>query len=148
MKKVLKIGVASLAVLLVAFAGYVYIVNRPLPQNEYDVPILDRTIELLGDENEWSRSDDRTCGEEKQGLSLYCALRQASMDVTGEFRHRAAALQEVRFAIEEQKPDADYAHRLMDYNNDESVGFADMHAVLQAALVGLESNWRALHDQG
>lgn len=33
--------------------------------------------------------------------SLFCALHQASVDVTGEYDHRRPAMQEVRFALED-----------------------------------------------
>lgn len=137
MKKILLSALVIFVVLAFAFVVYVFATNRPLPQTEHDVAILERTIQLLADEEKWSRMDDRNCGPEEQKLSLYCALVAASVDVAGEFRHRAAALQEVRYAIEDARPDADYAHRLMDYNNDPDVTFDDMHAVLQSALSSL-----------
>ena len=138
MWKVIRRTLAVVGLAVFAFAGYVVYVNQPLPQNEHDVPIVKRTMQLLADERDWSKHDDRTCGPEKDGLSLYCALRQASVDVTGEFRHRAAALQAVRYAIEEATPDREYAHRLMGYNNDRATSFADMHDVLQSALLELQ----------
>lgn len=147
MRRILTIVLASLLLLIVLFAAYVYVTNRPLPQNEDDVAILEKAIELLDDESIWSRDDDRTCNDSKQGLSLYCALRQASVDVTGEFKHRAAALQAVRFAIENQRPDKNYAHRLMDYNNDTSVDFEELHEMLQASSRKLREDWQAIEDQ-
>ena len=129
--------VAFLAV--AAFIVYVMVTNRPLPQTEYDVAIIERTIELLASEETWSKQDTRECEEGATKLSLYCALRQASIDVTGDFQHRAAALQEVRYAIDRAQPDAEYAHRLMDYNNDPAVGLGDVHAMLNEALEELRN---------
>ena len=134
MKKFLTTALLVVVLSMTAFAGYVYYINQPLPQDENDVVIIERTIELLSDETQWSKEDDRTCGPEKDGVSLYCALRQASIDVTGEFRHRAAALQEVRYAIQRATPGVEYAHRLMDYNNSPATSFEGMHAVLRDAL--------------
>lgn len=143
MKRIAGIAAGVLLALLAAFAAYVYAVNRPLPQTAHDAAIIERTIELLGDEAAWSRDDDRSCAPDEAALSLYCALRQASIEITGGFEHRAAALQEVRYAIENQKPDADYAHRLMDYNNDPSVGFDDLHRLLRRARDRLEEQRQA-----
>ncbi len=148
MKKIAAIVLGGLLLLVAVSIGYVYMINRPLPQNEYDVAILEKTIELLNDEDIWSRNDDRNCGPEKLKLSLYCALRQASIKITGEFHHRAAALQEVRYAIENLNPDVEYSHRLMDYNNDDSVNFEDMHVMLQKAVRNLRLEWKELETSG
>lgn len=119
-----------------------YITNRPLPETEHDVEILKRTLVLLKDTESWSKNDDRRCEPEETQLSLYCALRQASLDVTGEFQHRAAALQEVRYAIDAARPDHGYAHRLMDYNNDPTVTLDDVHRMLRKAIEALEKSRR------
>lgn len=143
MKEISKILVVALAVFVMvvaAFIGYVFWANRPLPQTEHDVAILERTIELLAEESDWSRNDDRNCEPGEQKLSLYCALEQASIEVAGEMKHRAAALQEVRYAIQRQNPDVEYAHRLMDYNNDPQTSFQDLHAALEDALERLRAN--------
>lgn len=133
MKKIFLGILATIVGIFVLFAGYVYHVNRPLPANEYDIAILDRTIGILGNEQQWSKSGDRECESDLPPFNLYCALRQASIDLTGEFHHRSAALQQVRYAIERQRPEADYAHRLMDYNNDPATSYEDVLFVLQAA---------------
>jgi hypothetical protein len=47
--------------------------------------------------------------------------------VTGNFRHRSAAMQEARFVIDDIAPNRKtYNHRLMDYNNDPTTKFADV----------------------
>ncbi len=117
-----------------AFVGWVVYQNRPLPLNEQDAAILERTLELLTDESVWSKEDTRQCPVGQARLSLYCALRQASEEVTGGFEHRAAALQEVRYAIDRARPNADYAHRLMDYNNSPDVSLEDVREMLREAL--------------
>ena len=129
----------TILVAILALVGYVVVTERPLPQNEHDAPILERTMELLASEADWSKDDTRECPAGQTKLSLYCALRQASLDVAGAFEHRAAALQQVRYAIDRARPDADYAHRLMDYNNDPQVSLADIHAMLNEALENLRA---------
>ena len=137
-----KIILATLGVLIVLFLAWIYFSNRLLPQTEHDVAIIERTIELLSDERNWYRNDDRNCGPEKPGLSLYCALQLASFDVAGEFQHRAASLQQVRYAIERQTPRVEYDHRLMDYNNSPDTSFEDMHEMLHDALARLKRSER------
>lgn len=145
MKKFLLAIVAILLTAAVAFVAYLFMINRPLPQNVSDVAIVDRAMEILRDEQSWRRAGDRSCEAEGPTVNLYCALRRASIEVTGEFKHRSAALQQVRFAIERQRPGVEYAHRLMDYNNDPSTSFEDLHAVLRDARGRLEAEW-AGHD--
>lgn len=124
---------------IAAFIVYVMVTNRPLPQNEHDVPIIERTIELLSSQDNWSNQDTRECSADQTQLTLYCALWQASHDVSGGFEHRAAALQQVRYAIDRSKPDTEYAHRLMDFNNDPEVTLDDLHAMLNEALENLRA---------
>ena len=128
----------GLLVLMGVLAAYVYITNRPLPQTEHDVAILERTLVLLNDTEAWSKSDDRRCEPEEIQQSLYCALRQASTDVSGAFQHRAAALEQVRYAIDAMKPNNAYEHRLMDFNNDPTVTLDDVHLMLRKSIYALE----------
>ena len=97
---------------------------------------------LLNDTEAWSKSDDRRCEAEEIQRSLYCALRQASMDVSGAFHHRAAVLQQVRYAIDAMKPNNAYEHRLMDFNNDPTVTLDDVHLMLRKSIDALEQNGR------
>lgn len=140
MWKILLYTVLTIFVAVGALVAYIWVTNRPLPTNEHDAAILERTIELLGSEGDWSKQDTRECSAGQAKLSLYCALRQASIDVTGGFEHRAAALQQVRYAIDRARPDSEYAHRLMDYNNDPLVSFADIHSMLDEALEALRAD--------
>jgi hypothetical protein len=59
-------------------------------------------------------------------------LEKATNEVSGNFKHRAAAMQEARFVIDEITPKAkNYEHRLMDYNNDPTTTFADIQNVFE-----------------
>jgi hypothetical protein len=79
----------------------------------------------------WNHRDTRVCKTEARTFSLYCALERASEKVTGHFEHRAAALQETRFVIDEIAADRNYEHRLMGYNSDPRSRFKDIRHVLQ-----------------
>jgi len=136
----------TLVIVLGAFVGYVVWQNRPLAQTQQDADILRATLELLSVEAQWARDCDRKCAETSETLTLYCALRSASIALTGEYRHRAAALQAVRRAIESARPNQDYSHRLMDFNNDPGVTFTDLRSVLESALAELETSTHGEHD--
>lgn len=105
--------------------------RHDLPVMEEDVRILERADVLLSGEGVWNRADTRQCPEGAVKLSLFCALHRATIEVLGEYDHRRAALQEVRFAIEERGKD--YEHRLMGFNNDTDTSFLDTKQVLHAA---------------
>ena len=56
-------------------------------------------------------------------------METATNEVSGNFEHRGAAMQEARFVIDEITANRDYEHRLMDYNNDPTTTFADIQKV-------------------
>ena len=104
---------------------------RP-PVTKDDVRIVERAREILDVPSKWNRADTRVCPAEAKTFSLDCALEKATRDVTGQFEHRGAAMQEARFVIEEVAPDwHKYDHRLMDYNNDPATTFDDIQKVLR-----------------
>jgi hypothetical protein len=98
-----------------------------------DLQILDRAGALLANENNWNRHDTRDCPANETKLSLFCALKAASIEVLGEYDHRRLALEEVRFAIEEVSGGREFEHRLMDFNNLPETRLADIHKVLALA---------------
>ena len=107
--------------------------QRDQPVTKDDLLILKRTDEILSDETKWNRKDDRTCKPEDKTWSLFCALQKASVEVLGKYDHRRAALQEVRFAIEDVTKGREFNHRLMDYNNLATTQFKDIKQVLKIA---------------
>jgi hypothetical protein len=116
-------------------------VVRNMEVTKQDEQILLRAEELLKDESQWNRQDERYCvDDEKTGKrSLFCALHEATVEVLGSYQHRQAALEFVRLVIMELTPDAAYSHRLMDYNNDPSTTLADIQKVLETALAEVRS---------
>ena len=103
---------------------------RP-PVTQADIQIVQRAQKILDSPARWNRSDTRICPADARTFSLYCALEKATVEVTGNFQHRGAAMQESRFVIEAVAPNRNYHHRLMDYNNDPTTSFADVQKVLQ-----------------
>jgi hypothetical protein len=98
---------------------------RP-PVTQSDLQIVRRAQEIVNAPSKWNRSDTRTCPTDAKTFSIYCALEEATNEVSGKFEHRGAAMQEARFVVEEMAPGRNYHHRLMDYNNDPATTFADL----------------------
>ncbi|MEP5613920.1 MAG: hypothetical protein ABJP45_16835 [Cyclobacteriaceae bacterium] len=92
------------------------------PNRNIDLEVLQRTKQLLGIRSSWNHEDDRRCDDDMSAKrwSLYCALKQAYLDLTGDFNHRAAGLNVVRESISEVNPEWKYKHQLMEFNNDET----------------------------
>jgi hypothetical protein len=104
---------------------------RP-PVTEADVHIVRRAKQILLSPAKWNRADTRVCEAGAKTVSLYCALEQATKEVSGNFEHRSAAMQESRFVIEDIAPNAGYyGHRLMDFNNDPATTFFDLQKFFQ-----------------
>jgi hypothetical protein len=97
-----------------------------------DLAIVRRADELLSSEAVWDRHDTRECPAGIKTFSLYCALEKAIVDSGREFEHRATVMEQVRLAVDLAAPNA-YEHRLMGYNNDPEVTFADMKRMLRLA---------------
>ncbi len=111
---------------------------RPTP-NAGDLKILKRANEILSTEASWNNADDRKCEDDNKNKkwSLYCALYKASFDMIGDFNHRNSALGMVRTTIEELTPGKVYAHRLMDFNNQNT--FKDIQQVLKRSIEKFEN---------
>ena len=70
-----------------------------------------------------------TTGPQANGVSS-ARWRQPNQNV-GEYDHRRAALQEVRFVVEEATQGRGFEHRLMDFNNLPETRFDDVKQVLR-----------------
>jgi hypothetical protein len=99
-----------------------------------DLRLLQRADELLSSPARWDRHDTRICLPTATSVSLYCALQKASLELFGEYGHRAIALEEVRFAIEDVTDGRRFSHRLKDFNNLPSTEFRDVKTVLTIAI--------------
>jgi hypothetical protein len=104
---------------------------RP-PVAKTDVRIVQRARQILDSPSKWNRADNRICPKDAKTFSLYCALEKATDEVSGNFEHRGAAMQEARFVIEELVPDRQkYDHRVLGYNNNRRTTFADIQKVFR-----------------
>jgi hypothetical protein len=105
-----------------------------VPANDLDRQIIQRAAALIATDAVWNRSDNRQCPSGARTVSIYCADRQATIEVTGGFHHRRPALELVRVIIEQRTKDKKYDHRLMDYNNDPTTTLADVKSLFAEAL--------------
>ncbi len=124
------------AIILVLAAGGMSRTTAAQPQDESDahppvsksdIEIVKRAREILNSPEKWNRADNRDCPDNAKTYSVYCALEKATDEVTSDFAHRGAAMQDSRFVIDEiLAPHNQYQHRLMNYNNDPKTTFADV----------------------
>ena len=107
--------------------------DKQLPPTEDDIRILERTRALLSDEQHWNRQDDRTCPPNPERWSLFCALMQATEEVSGGVHYRQPALQAAREMLNEVGGNRLGKHRLMDYNNHPATTLEEVHQLLRTA---------------
>lgn len=148
----MQIKIISIVLLAISLCGCLYITDDGLSLFEpyymdrnrsvdaTDLQILDRALELLHDESQWNRQDDRLCFHDEM-WSLFCALAKASVEVDGKYKHRRVAIQETRFTINDNFAERWQEHQLMDFNNHESTQFEDIRWVLSETKMRLESRY-------
>jgi hypothetical protein len=120
--------------------------SREIKPNELDQKIVERAAALLASPASWNRADNRGCPAGASTWSIYCAMWQATIDVTGGANHRRPALEVVREVVEARSAGRHYHHRLMDYNNDPTTHIEDVRSLLREALVDIgDPVWLAKH---
>lgn len=107
--------------------------KRDIHVSQVDLDILIKANELLSNESEWRKERVSGCSQSKK-LDLYCALETASVVLMGKYVHRQPALQEVRFAIDDNYKDRWDKHRLVDFNSHSDTNFTDIKYVLNVAI--------------
>jgi len=107
--------------------------KRNIEVSQVDLDILVKADEILHDKGSWRKDPVRICGVSKQ-VNLYCALEKASIEVMGSYIHRQAALQEVRFVIDDHYRDRWNKHRLADFNAHPDTTFEDVKSVVKKAI--------------
>lgn len=113
-----------------------------LPPTMDDIRIVRRASGLLSKPSRWNRHDDRSCPPDPQAWSLFCALQQATTEVSGGVHYRQPALQAARQEVAAVYGNHVSKHRLMEYNNDPATTLADVQGVLEAAQAKLERRLR------
>ncbi len=116
--------------------------NNQLPPTQDDIRIIQRANALLSDEKVWNREDNRACSANPQKWSLFCALQQATQEISGGVHYRQPAFQMVREVLNEVGGNRLDKHRLMDYNNHPDTTLAEVHSLLNTAQARLEKRLR------
>ena len=116
--------------------------NNQLPPTLDDIRIIQRAEALLSDQKTWNREDNRSCPPRPQRWSLFCALQQATEEISGGVHYRQPALQMVREVLNEVGGARLGKHRLMDYNNHPDTTLAEIHDLLHIAQTRLEQRIR------
>jgi hypothetical protein len=116
--------------------------NRQLAPTADDIKIIQRAITLVSDVKVWNKEDNRVCLPNPQKWSVFCALMQATEEVSGSIHYRQPALQAVREVVNEVGGTRIGKHRLMDYNNHADTTLADIHSLLRTAQTRLEKRFR------
>ncbi len=116
--------------------------GRQLPPTQDDIRIIERSLQLLAHEGIWNRQDDRTCRPNPVQWSLFCALTQATQEISGGVHYRQPALQAVREVLNEVGAGRIDRHRLMDYNNHPATTLAEVHTLLRLAEAKVRERFR------
>lgn len=111
--------------------------KRDIAVSKIDLNILIEANSILKSEDTWLKDSVRTCDESSK-LNLYCALEKASVEIMGKYVHRQPALQEVRFAIDDNYRDRWDKHRLADFNGHPKTEYKDVKAVIAIAINTVE----------
>jgi hypothetical protein len=120
--------------------------SREIKPNMMDRKIVERASALLSSPTVWNRVDNRICPTTASTWSIYCAMEQATIDVTGAANHRRPAMEAVREIVDERSAGRNYHHRLMDYNNDPTTRLDDVRSLFTEALVGMDDpRWLTKH---
>jgi hypothetical protein len=114
--------------------------NSQLPPTRDDILIIERAIAMLPNDAAWNRHDTRVCTPNPQKRSLFCALKDATIETTGGLQYRQPALQAVRQEVAKVFDGHVKKHRLMEYNNSSTTTLAGIHNVLLAAEVDIKKN--------
>jgi hypothetical protein len=116
--------------------------DRQLPPTADDIKIIDRAIGLLSSTAVWNKQDDRTCQPNPTKWSTFCALMQATTEVSGGVHYRQPAMQAVREVLNDVGGNRVGKHRLMDYNNHPDTTLAEVHTLLTLSKTRLEKRLR------
>jgi hypothetical protein len=109
-----------------------------VPPNALDKQILQRASAVIASDGVWNRADNRKCPASASTWSIYCAVEQAELEVTGGVHHRRPAGELVRVIVDERTKDRKYHHRMMDYNNDPATTLDDVRSLFAEAIARIK----------
>jgi hypothetical protein len=107
--------------------------SRQVRPDRDDLAIIDRAIALLPNKDVWNKQDNRECPAGQSKLSLFCAMMQATTEISGGVHYRQPAMQAVREELNLVDAARIKTHRIMDYNNHSDTTLEEVHALLRKA---------------
>jgi hypothetical protein len=107
--------------------------SRQVRPDRDDLAIIDRAIALLPSPAVWNKQDNRECPAGQTKLSLFCAMMQATTEISGGVHYRQPAMQAVREELNLVDPSRIQTHRIMDYNNHPATTLEEVHELLRKA---------------
>lgn len=116
----------------------VIIADRQLPPTQDDTKIIQRAMSLLSDAAVWNKQDNRQCPPNPGKWSVFCAMMQATTEISGGVHYRQPAMQAVREVVNVVGGTRVDKHRLMDYNNHPDTTLEDIQNLLKMARSRLE----------
>jgi hypothetical protein len=111
-----------------------------LPATPDDLKIIDRALDLLSSQEIWNKNDNRICPPNPNKWSLFCALTQATEEISGGVHYRQPAHEKVREVLNEVSGDRIKTHRLMDYNNHPLTTLEDVRNLLIESRARIKLN--------
>jgi hypothetical protein len=108
-----------------------------------DIAIIARAIQLLPNDAAWNKNDNRQCPSGQPKISMFCALQNATTEISGGIHYRQPALQAVREVLNTVDPKRIKTHRIMDFNNHPDTTLAEIHGLLRQAQSKVEQDIRA-----
>lgn len=117
-----------------------------LPVSDTDFRILAKARQILSGPSVWNRHDDRICEDDakQNSWSLFCALYQASIDVTGRFLTLRPVMLDIRGAIGQNNTERLTGAFLAGYNNLGSLTYADIGVIFEDAEKRLQARTACL----
>ena len=115
--------------------------DRQLRPTKNDAQIISRAITLLPDVARWNKNDNRECPPNQPKLSMFCALMQATTEISGGIHYRQPALQSVREVLNTVDAKRIKTHRIMDYNNHPDTTLEEIHSLLRQAQARVEKDF-------
>jgi hypothetical protein len=108
---------------------------QPAPITAAEIGIVDRARDILKTPATWNKADGQECPADQKTLGIFCAMKRASEETIGEWNEVGPAMREARQLVDSLAK-KHYNARLVDYNNDPDVSFAD-----------LQTFFRILHER-
>lgn len=121
--------------LLLVCCGFYSMTAQKSVKHKQAIQVLEKSMNYLAFENSWNNEDDRICEDDsaQRSYSLYCALHQSQLDITGKYKHRGLVMKTIRKVVK-GKVYQRYPHIIRDYNNLESTTLDDIKTVIKEAM--------------